>query len=70
MTELLFFKKCISFQLVIQPVRIDSEVLTAKIEDDEELLRKIQDLKDQLDKNAKILAHAFAGLEARVKARL
>lgn len=52
------------------PERLDSEVLTAKIEDDEALLRKIQDLKDHLDKNTKILAYAFDGLEVRVKARL
>ncbi|HEO7923367.1 TPA: hypothetical protein VBN08_000923, partial [Streptococcus agalactiae] len=61
--QTLYAEKCGSESL-------DSEVLTAKIEDDEELLRKIQDLKDHLDKNAKILSHAFDGLEARVKARL
>ncbi|MCC9676676.1 DUF2508 family protein, partial [Streptococcus agalactiae] len=49
---------------------LDSDVLTKKIEKDEELLAKIHDLQAHLDKHATFLSHAFDGLEATIKARL
>ncbi|HFU6753878.1 TPA: hypothetical protein ACGN43_002014 [Streptococcus agalactiae] len=41
---------------------LDSDVLTKKIEKDEELLAKIHDLQAHLDKHATFLSHAFDGL--------
>lgn len=61
--QTLYAEKCGSESL-------DSEVLTDKIEKDQELLIKIQDLQAHLDKHASFLSHALDGLEATVKARL
>ncbi|MCK1202246.1 hypothetical protein MXZ84_06110 [Streptococcus uberis] len=61
--QTLYAEKCGSESL-------DSEVLTDKIEKDQELLIKIQDLQAHLEKHASFLSHALDGLEATVKARL
>ncbi|GAA5350646.1 hypothetical protein [Streptococcus uberis] len=61
--QTLYAEKCGSESL-------DSEVLTDKIEKDQELLVKIQDLQEHLEKHASFLSHALDGLEATVKARL
>ncbi|MCK1162027.1 hypothetical protein MX022_08055 [Streptococcus uberis] len=60
--QMLYAEKCGSESL-------DSEVLTDKIEKDQELLIKIQDLQEHLEKHASF-SHALDGLEATVKARL
>ncbi|GAB6706120.1 hypothetical protein [Streptococcus uberis] len=61
--QTLYAEKCGSESL-------DSEVLTDKIEKDQELLVKIQDLQEHLEKHASFLSNALDGLEATVKARL
>ncbi|MTC95459.1 hypothetical protein GKS17_01425, partial [Streptococcus uberis] len=60
--QTLYAEKCGSESL-------DSEVLTDKIEKDQELLIKIQDLQEHLEKHASF-SHALDGLEATVKARI